>query len=477
MFENYPLPTCFDELLAPDQASRFPSVTGSLEKLGFVELARRQHTTEERLRDLGITFAVYGHQEGTEKVWPFDILPRVISADEWQQVEQGLKQRIYALNLFIEDIYNDQRTIKDGIVPEEMIRTAATFRSQCIGHRPPKNVWTHITGTDLIRHQDGSFYVLEDNLRCPSGVSYVLENREVMKRVLPEVFNGQAVSAIDDYPEELLDTLLATAPDGVDMPVAVLLTPGIYNSAYFEHSFLAQQMGIELVQGTDLTVRDGYVFMKTTRGLKRVDVVYRLIDDLFLDPEAFRDDSVIGVPGIMEVHRQGRVTLANAPGTGIADDKAIYSYVPQIIKYFTGEDPIIQNVPTYICSDPVQRQHVLTHLEELVIKPTNEAGGYGIVLGPKASKADLEECRQRIQADPRNYIAQPMLQLSTVPTICGKDIEPRHVDLRPFVLLGGPEMEDIYVLPGGLTRVALVKDSMIVNSSQGGGSKDTWVLG
>ncbi|MCA8983869.1 MAG: circularly permuted type 2 ATP-grasp protein [Planctomycetaceae bacterium] len=476
MFDSYPLPACYDELLTADHQSRFPTVTERLQQLSFSELAQRQHTTEERLRDLGITFAVYGHQDGTEKVWPFDILPRVIGAEEWQTVEQGLKQRIYALNLFIQDIYNEQRVIKEGVVPEEMIRTAATFREQCVGHTPPAGVWTHITGTDLIRHQDGQFYVLEDNLRCPSGVSYVLENREVMKRVLPEVFNGQAVASIEDYPERLLDTLLATAPVGASAPVAVLLTPGVYNSAYFEHSFLAQQMGIELVQGSDLVVMDGYLFMKTTRGLKKVDVVYRRIDDLFMDPRAFRDDSVIGVPGLMEVHRQGRVTLANAPGTGIADDKAIYAYVPAIVKFFTGEDPILPNVPTFICADPVQRQHVLTHLEELVVKPTNEAGGYGIVLGPKASKAELEECRQRIQEDPRNYIAQPMLQLSTVPTICGKNIEPRHVDLRPFILLGGMEMEDIYVLPGGLTRVALVKNSMIVNSSQGGGSKDTWVL-
>ncbi len=305
----------------------------------------------------------------------------------------------------------------------------------------------------------------------------MLENREVMKRILPEVFHGQAVSSIEEYPERLLDTLLATAPEGVGTPVAVLMTPGVYNSAYFEHSFLAQQMGVELVQGTDLVVEGDYLYMKTTRGLRKVDVVYRRIDDLFMDPLAFREDSLIGVPGLMEVHRKGNVTLANAPGTGVADDKAIYAYVPAIIKYFTGEDPIIQNVPTFICSDPTQRQHVLTNLHELVIKPTNEAGGYGIVLGPKASQAELEECRQRILEDPRNYIAQPMLQLSTVPTICGKDIEPRHVDLRPFILLAGSEAQDIYVLPGGLTRVALIKNSMIVNSSQGGGSKDTWVLG
>lgn len=477
MFESYHCGDCFDELIGPDGAHRFASLSQGLKNLDFVELQNRQRATERRLKDLGITFAVYGHQDGTEKVWPFDILPRVMDSGEWQQVEAGLRQRIFALNMFIQDIYNEQRIIKDGIIPEEMIQTAETFRSQCVGHTPPSGVWTHITGTDLIRHNDGTIYVLEDNLRCPSGVSYVLENREVMKRILPEVFHGESVAAIEDYPERLLNTLLATAPQTYGSPVAVVMTPGVYNSAYFEHSFLAQEMGIELVQGSDLVVQDHFVYMKTTRGLVRVDVVYRRIDDLFLDPECFRDDSMIGVPGIMEAHRRGNVTIANAPGTGIADDKAIYAYVPDIVKYYLGEDSIIHNVPTYICADPSQRDHVLKNIHELVVKPTNEAGGYGIVLGPYATKEELEECKNRIKADPRNYIAQPLLQLSTVPTICGSNVEPRHVDLRPFILLGGNQYEDIYVLPGGLTRVALVKDSMIVNSSQGGGSKDTWVLG
>ncbi|MCG6156073.1 circularly permuted type 2 ATP-grasp protein [Rubinisphaera margarita] len=477
MFSDYPVPPCFDELLTKAHESRFPTVSLALTNLGYDEIIERQLVTDERLRDLGITFAVYGHQDGNEKVWPFDLLPRVVGHEEWQHIDRGLRQRIFALNLFVDDIYNEQKILNDGIIPREMIQTAATFRKECVGHRPPKGVWTHITGTDLIRHEDGEIYVLEDNLRCPSGVSYVLENREVMKRVLPEVFNGQSVASVEDYPERLLDTLLATAPDGVDMPVAVLLTPGIFNSAYFEHSFLAQQMGIELVQGPDLVVIDTYVYTKTIRGLRKVDVIYRRIDDTFLDPLTFRDDSVIGVAGLMEAHRLGHVTLANAPGTGVADDKAIYAYVPEIIKYYTGEDPILQNVPTYVCSDPKQREHVLKNLESLVVKPTNEAGGYGIVLGPRASKKELEECRAQIKADPRNYIAQPMLQLSTVPTMCPDGVEPRHVDLRPFVLLGGLDAADMYVLPGGLTRVALVKNSMIVNSSQGGGSKDTWVLG
>lgn len=477
MFKLDSPPRGYDELISAEGIPRFPEIMECLDGLDGEELRRRQDATERRLKDLGITFAVYGHQDGTEKTWPFDILPRLIGGAEWKQVEKGLRQRIYALNQFVQDIYNEQKILKDGVIPQELIHSAATFRPQCVGHTPPQGVWTHITGTDLVRHNDGQLYVLEDNLRCPSGVSYVMANREVMKRILPEAFHGGSVAAIEDYPEQLLNALLATAPAGVDSPTAVVLTPGIYNSAYFEHSFLAQEMGVELVQGSDLTVRDGYVYMRTIRGLRRVDVIYRRIDDAFLDPEEFEEDSVIGVPGLMEVHRQGRVTLANAPGTGIADDKAIYAYVPEIIKYYLGEEALVNNVPTYLCSDPAQRDHVLQNIHELVVKPTNEAGGYGIVLGPYASKQELEDCKERIKADPRNYIAQPLLQLSTVPTLCDETVECRHVDLRPFVLLGGDVESEIYVLPGGLTRVALVKDSMVVNSSQGGGSKDTWVLG
>ncbi|MCA8986040.1 MAG: circularly permuted type 2 ATP-grasp protein [Planctomycetaceae bacterium] len=477
MFSKYQLPACFDELISPEHQVRFPSVSEPLSALGYEQLLARQRITEERLRDLGITFAVYGHADGAEKVWPFDILPRVISQDEWTGIDKGLRQRIYALNLFIDDVYNDRKIIRDRIIPEEMLQTAATFRKECVGHRPPHGVWTHITGTDLIRHKDGKYYVLEDNLRCPSGVSYVLENREVMKRVLPELFLGNTVAPVEEYPEALLESLIATAPPGVDNPVVVVLTPGIYNSAYFEHCFLAQQMGVELVQGPDLVVQGDFVYMKTTRGLEKVDVIYRRIDDTFLDPLTFNPDSMIGVPGLMDVHRKGNVTLANAPGTGVADDKAIYAYVPEIIKYYLNEDPILSNVPTYICADPEQRSHVLANITEMVVKPTNEAGGYGIVLGPRASKQELEDCKAAILDDPRNYIAQPFLQLSTVPTLCPDGIEPRHVDLRPFILLDGTGADNIYVLPGGLTRVALVKNSMIVNSSQGGGSKDTWVLG
>ena len=450
--------------------------------LGFVrnlvslsdgELQRRQLAADRNLHNMGITFAVYGNEAGTEKVWPFDIIPRILDGREWDTIERGLKQRVRALNLFIDDVYHDRKIVRDRVVPEELIQTATTLRLPCIGHKPPKGVWCHVNGVDLVRDQNGQFYVLEDNLRCPSGVSYVLENREVMKRTFSNVFQGMSVAPVDDYPERLLQTLLDSAPDGVSQPTAVVLTPGIFNSAYFEHSFLAQQMGIELVEGTDLVVVDGHVCMRTTRGLRRVDVIYRRIDDDFLDPQCFRTDSILGVPGLMDVYRAGRVTLANAPGTGIADDKAIYAYVPQIIKFYLGEDPILSNVPTYLCDDPKQRQHVLSHLNQLVVKPTNESGGYGILMGPQASEQERAKCAEAVRANPRNYIAQPMLDLSTVPTIVEDHLEARHVDLRPFVLCS---KDDVYVLPGGLTRVALRKGSMIVNSSQGGGSKDTWVL-
>jgi uncharacterized circularly permuted ATP-grasp superfamily protein len=369
-------------------------------------------------------------------------------------------------------LYNDQKIVKDNVVPESLFKTSKTYREQMIGFHAPQNAWCHISGVDLIRGAEGQFYVLEDNLRCPSGVSYVLENREVLKRTLANVFEGMSVAPVNDYPERLLDTLLSCAPDGVENPTAVLLTPGIYNSAYFEHTFLAQKMGIELVQGTDLVVEDDVVYMLTTRGLKKVDVIYRRIDDDFLDPKHFNPDSMLGVSGLMDAYRSGNVTLANAPGTGVADDKAVYAYVPKIIKYYLGEDAILDNVPTYLCSDATQRQHVLENLNQLVVKPVNESGGYGIVMGPQASKGELADVAELIKANPRNYVAQPMISLSTVPTMDGEKLCPRHVDLRPFVLHG----KETYVMPGGLTRVALKEGSMIVNSSQGGGSKDTWVL-
>jgi uncharacterized circularly permuted ATP-grasp superfamily protein len=464
----------YDEMFAADGQPR-PSGAQFVERLSTLSegnLQQRQTAAELSLRNLGITFNVYGHEAGTEKVWPFDLLPRIIDAAEWKTVEAGLRQRIRALNLFVNDIYNERKIFKDKAVPESLILSSKTLRPECAGFRPAQGVWCHVTGVDLIRDKDGQIYVLEDNLRCPSGVSYVLENREMMKRTFAHVFQGMSVEPIEGYPEQLLKTLLDCAPEGVSDPTAVVLTPGIYNSAYFEHTFLAQQMGVELVQGSDLVVNNGYVYMTTTRGLQRVDVIYRRIDDDFLDPKCFRSDSTLGVSHLMDVYRAGRVTLANAPGTGVADDKAVYAYVPEIIKYYLDEDAILPNVPTFLCSDEKQRAHVLANLDKLVVKPTNESGGYGILMGPHSTSAEREKCAAGIQSNPREWIAQPMLSLSTVPTIVGDQLQPRHVDLRPFVLCG----KDIYVMPGGLTRVALKEGSMIVNSSQGGGSKDTWVL-
>jgi len=436
------------------------------------QLAERQRAADKALLTMGITFNVYGHEAGTEKIWPFDIVPRVIEAAEWAGIERGLKQRIHALNCFIDDIYNRRQIVADRVVPEWLVESGRCFRGPCAGLEPPRGIWNHITGTDLVRGGDGVMYVLEDNLRTPSGVSYVLENREVMKRTFPQLFEGQRISPVEDYPEKLLAMLQHIAPPHRGDPTVVVLTPGIYNSAYFEHSFLARQMGVELVQGSDLVVENDLVFMRTTRGRERVDVIYRRIDDDFLDPLAFRPDSLVGVPGLMAAYRAGNVALVNAPGTGIADDKAVYAYVPAIIRYYLGEDPIIPNVPTFVCGEPDQCRHVLDRIGELVIKPANESGGYGIVLGPRATHQQLAECRDRIRANPRNYVAQPMLSLSRVPTVVGDSLEGRHVDLRPFILYG----EEIFVLPGGLTRVALVKGSLVVNSSQGGGSKDTWVV-
>lgn len=471
---HYPSLDGFDEMFAPDGRPRHSGArfVERLESLSEGNLQQRQKAAERSLQELGITFNVYGHSAGMEKVWPFDLLPRIIDAAEWSVVENGLTQRIRALNMFVDDVYNDQKIFADGVVPKSLVLSSKTFRKQCSGFRPPKGVWCHITGVDLIRDRDGQIYVLEDNLRCPSGVSYVLENRELMKRTFAHVFQGMSVAPIEDYTEQLLKMLHDCAPRGVVEPTAVVLTPGIYNSAYFEHTFLAQQMGVELVQGSDLVVEDGYVYMTTTQGLRRVDVIYRRLDDDFLDPKCFREDSTLGVDHLMDAWRAGHVTLANAAGTGVADDKAVYAYVPAIIKYYLGEDPILPNVPTYLCSEDIQRNHVLANLDKLVVKPTNESGGYGILMGPHASAEERARCADSIRANPREWIAQPMLSLSTVPTLVGNALKPRHVDLRPFVLYG----EDVYVMPGGLTRVALREGSMVVNSSQGGGSKDTWVL-
>lgn len=437
------------------------------------ELQQHQETAQVALFNLGVTFNVYSDNQGVERVFPFDIIPRIIAAQEWEWLEKGLKQRISALNLFLADIYDRQLILKDGKIPAEVINSAQGFLKPCVGIKPASGVWCHITGTDLVRDRDGHWYVLEDNLRVPSGISYVLENRRVMKSTFPEIFQTMAVKPIDDYPSHLLETLLNLAPPQLPDPTVVVLTPGIYNSAYFEHSFLAQQMGVELVEGRDLAVVDGYLQMLTTKGLRRVDVVYRRIDDDFIDPSAFRPDSLLGVPGLVEVYRQGRVALANALGTGVADDKVVYAYVPDMIRYYLGESPILSNVPTYLCWRDKDREYVLQHLEELVVKSANEAGGYGMLVGPKSTAQEREDFAGRIQQYPRNYIAQPTLSLSRVPTLIEGEIEGRHVDLRPYILNRGDE---IYVHPGGLTRVALRKGSLVVNSSQGGGSKDTWVL-
>ena len=474
MSSSTPTAPAFDEMFVAEGDPRpvCREFVDRLQRIPPDELRARQRAAELNLFNMGITFNVYGHADGTEKVWPLDLLPRIIDGAEWDRIEQGLKQRVRALNLFVDDIYHEQRILKDGVVPAELVLGAATYRPEVKGITPPQGVWCHISGVDLVRDRDGTVYVLEDNLRCPSGVSYVLENREIMKRMFGQMFEGISVAPVEEYPEQLLRTLLECAPPTTHAPTAVVLTPGIYNSAYFEHTFLAQQMGIELVQGSDLVVENGYVYMKTTRGLKRVDVIYRRIDDDFLDPACFRADSTLGVHGLMDACRHGTVTLANAPGTGVADDKAVYAYVPQIIKYYLAEEPILGNVPTYVCVDEQDREYVLSHLDELVVKPTNESGGYGILMGPQATPQERAAYVDLIQADPRNYIAQPMLQLSTVPTLIEDKLKPRHVDLRPFVLCG----KEIYVVPGGLTRVALREGSMVVNSSQGGGSKDTWVV-
>ncbi|HEX6463929.1 MAG TPA: circularly permuted type 2 ATP-grasp protein [Vicinamibacterales bacterium] len=473
-FTDYDPGAFYDEMF--DSAGRARPCARSLVRfvdgLPDGELARRQKSAERALLNLGITFGVYGDGAGAERIFPFDLVPRIVSAHEWACVERGLKQRIRALNLFIDDIYHDQRIIKDGVVPREVLATATTYRPACEGLDPPLGIWCHVTGTDLVRDESGQIYVLEDNLRCPSGVSYVLQNRQIIKRTFPQLFESFRIRPVDDYTGRLRDLLDSLAPYEIESPRVVVLTPGPFNSAYFEHSFLAQQMGVELVEGRDLVADDGYVWMRTTKGFERVDVIYRRIDDDFLDPETFRGDSLLGVPGLFEVYRHGRVALANAPGTGIADDKVVYTYVPEIVKYYLAEDAILPNVPTFRCSDERERRHVLEHLDSLVVKAADQSGGYGMLIGPHASRTEREEFARRIEAAPRGYIAQPTLSLSRVPTIADGSFRGRHVDLRPYVLAG----EDIFVLPGGLTRVALRDGSLVVNSSQGGGSKDTWVL-
>ena len=449
------------------------ALVDQLDVLGMSELQQRQDLAELDIVGMGITFTVYSDGRGIDRAWPFDIVPRVIGADEWRRTEAGLKQRLRALNMFIDDIYNDQRVVADGVFPIELLEHSVNFRPQCRGASPKFGVWAHICGSDLVRDADGTMYVLEDNLRVPSGVSYMLENRAISKRAFADLFSQQSILPVDGYTDELKRMLSSLAPDGIDDPTVVVLTPGIYNSAYFEHSFLAQRMGAALVEGADLVVGDDdCVYMRTINGRERVDVVYRRIDDSFLDPEAFRPDSALGVPGLMRAWRAGNVAIANAPGAGVADDKVVYAWVPDLIRYYLREEPLLANVPTYRCLYPDERRYVVEHIEELVIKPANESGGYGLLIGDRASRTEIDEAIANIEADPRNWVAQPILSLSTAPTLCDGELEPRHLDLRPFILSGAAQ----YVTSGGLTRVALRRGSLVVNSSQGGGSKDTWIV-
>lgn len=467
--------TPFDEMTNADASVRAPYhiLEEWLKEQPPQALGLMSADAEALFRRLGITFAVYGSNEGTEKLIPFDIIPRIISAMEWRRLSKGIEQRVRALNAFLHDIYHRQEILKAGRVPEKLILNNTAFCPEMMGLDPARGVYSHIIGVDIVRTGPDDFYVLEDNLRTPSGVSYMLENREAMLQLAPELFQRYKVAPVETYPETLRRTMESVAPAGVHgSPNLVVLTPGIYNSAYFEHSFLADQMGAELCEGQDLFVDGGKVFMRTTKGPERVDVIYRRIDDDFLDPLTFRPDSMLGVPGLFDAYRAGNVTLVNAPGTGIADDKAVYVYVPEIIEFYLGEKALLKNVPTYNCTNDDERAYVLEHLEELVVKEVHGSGGYGMLVGPASTKAMREEFRKKILARPDNYIVQPTLALSTCPTFVDKGIAPRHVDLRPYVLCG----DDIRITPGGLTRVALKKGSLVVNSSQGGGTKDTWVL-
>jgi len=470
--QDYKSDGFFDEMIETDGGCRshYSQFDSLIKKTSKKKLGQLQFSADKAQMAMGMTFNVYHDNQGIEKILHLDIIPRIIPNSEWTKLEAGLKQRIHALNLFLQDIYNDQKILKDKVVPEDLILNSKDYLKPCIGLTPPKGIWCHITGTDLVKDKDGEYYILEDNLRCPSGVSYMLESREIIKRAYPNLFNELGVRPVSDYPTKLLNMLqfLSDKPK----PKIGVLTPGIHNSAYFEHSYLAQQMGAELVVGQDLVVQKNHVYMQTTHGLEAIDVLYRRLDDTFIDPLAFNPSSLLGVPGMYDAYKAGNIAMANAPGTGVADDKAVYAYVPRIIKYYLDEEPILNNVPTYLCREDDDRKYVLENIEQLVVKETNAAGGYGMLIGPKADKAEHDKFRELIKSNPTNYIAQPTLSLSTVPTLIGDKIEPRHVDLRPYVLYG----EDIEVIPGALTRVALTKGSLVVNSSQGGGSKDTWVL-
>ena len=476
LLDGYDKEDFFDEMFTDESSVRrhYQLAMDRFQRLDTVEFKRKQTAVDLAFMRGGVTFTVYNDNQGTERIFPFDLMPRIIPAKEWDVIERGLVQRLTALNMFLHDIYHEQKILKERVIPPHYILGAKHFRREFMGVDVPKGVYVHICGTDLIRDRGGNYLVLEDNLRCPSGASYMLENRAALKRAFPRFYQSSKVKSLETYPRDLLKVLQYVSPPNLnaDLPNVVLLTPGVYNSAYFEHAFLARQMGIPIVEGRDLLVRDAKVYMRTTEGLMPVDVIYRRIDDDFLDPSVFRPDSLLGVPGLVNAYRSGNVSLANSIGTGIADDKVIYYFVPRIIKYYLGEDPILQNVETFLASEPQDRAYILDNLPKLVVKSANEAGGYGMLMGPWATAEEIEEFRVNIIANPRNFIAQPPISLSRHPTWVGEGFEGRHVDLRPYILFG----EKITVTPGGLTRVALRKGSLVVNSSQGGGSKDTWVL-
>jgi uncharacterized circularly permuted ATP-grasp superfamily protein len=474
MFENYELNGVFDEMFMEPGVPRphYDSVYGQLTNLSSTAFQRRRRLADISFRNQGITFTVYKDASGMERIFPFDLVPRIVPAGEWQTIEKGLEQRIIALNLFCKDVYHEQHILREKVIPPELIYSARMFRREMIRVSVPNDVYIHVCGTDLIRDTQGNYLVLEDNGRTPSGVSYVLENRAVMKRVLPNLFESYSVRSVEDYPYNLLQCLKDLARPTVEEPTIVVLTPGIYNSAYYEHSFLARQMGVELVEGKDLIVENSNVYMRTTAGLRRVDVIYRRIDDDYLDPLCFRPGSILGIPGLMNAYRCGNIALANAVGTGVADDKAVYPYVPDMIRFYLKQEPVLNNVPTYICAKEEDCKYVLAHLDELVVKATNESGGYGMLMGHQATVEERENFACQVRQDPRNFIAQPVVDLSQHPSLVGDHFEGRRVDLRPYILFG----KKVVITPGGLTRVALAPGSLVVNSSQGGGSKDTWVL-
>ncbi|HEY8835626.1 MAG TPA: circularly permuted type 2 ATP-grasp protein [Chthoniobacterales bacterium] len=473
-FSDYQVGDFFDEMFAEPGVARphYSKLLARFKEMERDEFERKRALAASTFLSQGVTFTVYNDEQGTERIFPFDLLPRIIPADEWEKIERGLLQRITALNLFLHDIYHEQNILRDGVIPKSIVWEAAHFRPEFMHFDVPRNVYIHICGTDLIRDKEGTYLVLEDNARCPSGVSYVIENRQSMKRTFPSLLSQYRVRPVEDYSQELLNVLRYIAPRAQREPTIVLLTPGVHNSAYFEHSFLARSMGIEIVEGRDLVAQGGKVFMRTTKGHQQVDVIYRRINDDFLDPQVFRKDSGLGVPGLVEAYRDGNVSLANSIGTGIADDKAVYHFVPEMIRYYLSEDALLPNVPTYLASVKEDLAYILEHIPELVVKAVDESGGYGMLVGPQATKAECEKFKEKVRKNPRNYIAQPTIALSRAPSFCDDSMQGRHVDLRPFVLYG----EKVTIVPGGLTRVALRQGSLVVNSSQGGGSKDTWVL-